>query len=133
MNNPLMNELPYKIEKSKAMTPFWEGLNENLFRTTKCKKCSTLHYPPSPILCTNCFGTEMEWIDLPLSGVISTWTYVTAPPSGFNQNYILASVVIDILDKPVLGRYIGENPEIGDRVIISFEKIGDQSFIIFTK
>lgn len=113
------------------MMPFWDGLNDKKLMTTKCQKCSTLHFPPTPQLCTNCFGLNMSWTELPLTGTISTWTKVTAPPEGFFGEYILASVVVDELDKAILGRYIGENPETGKKVKISFELVKDQNLLIF--
>ncbi|MHA2504266.1 MAG: OB-fold domain-containing protein [Candidatus Kariarchaeaceae archaeon] len=73
----------------------------------------------------------MIWESLPLSGTVTTFTYVSAPPAGFDKQYILASVRIDKLDKAILGRFHGEKLEIGDRVQLTFEKIGDQSLFIF--
>ena len=119
----LKDGIPYRIEKSEKSAPFWQGLNEGKLMTTKCKKCSTLHFPPSPILCTSCFNTDMDWISLPLEGTITTFTVVAVPPEGFSQSYTLTSVKVDQLDKIILGRYIGERPQIGDRVKIEFEDI----------
>ena len=127
----VLREIPYKIEKSEGMNPFWEGLNNNELKTTECTKCSSLHYPPSPVLCPKCFGTEMIWKTLPSTGTVTTFTHVTAPPAGFHKPYFLASVKIDELDKSILGRIYGDNITIGDRVKLLFEKIGDQSVFVF--
>lgn len=127
----LKDGIPYRIEKSEKSAPFWQGLNEGKLMTTKCKRCSTLHFPPSPILCTSCFNTEVEWISLPLEGTITTYTAVSIPPDGFSQSYTLVSVRVDQLDKVILGRFIGENPQIGDRVKIEFEDIDGQSLLVF--
>jgi len=75
----------------------------------------------------------MEWIELPLEGTVTTFTNVTAPPIGFNGSYILTSVRVDTLEKPILGRFIGDELNIGDRVKISFENINDQAVIVFKK
>lgn len=132
MSEPILKDgIPYHIDKSETMKPFWEGLNENKFMTTTCEKCSTIHFPPTPQLCTNCFGTKINWIELPLSGTISTWTKVTVPPEGFFGEYFLASVIVDKLDKAILGRFVDENPKIGDRVEITFENVIDQNLLIF--
>ncbi|NHJ31725.1 MAG: hypothetical protein FK732_02575 [Asgard group archaeon] len=127
------NGLPYLVEKSTSMTPFWEGLNNKEIKTTKCSKCSTVHFPPSPKLCPICFNFNMEWISLPLDGTISTWTNILAPPEGFTGPYYLISVVIDTLGKAILGRYIGNEPKIGDRVSADFEDVDGQSIWIFKK
>ncbi len=134
MSEPLLkNGLPYLIEKSVTMKPYWDGLNDKKFMTTICEKCSTIHFPPTPQLCTNCFGTKINWVELPLLGTISTYTKVTAPPEGFYGEYILASVIVDKLGKAILGRFIEDNPKIGDRVEISFEKVQDQNLLIFKR
>ncbi|MHA2249343.1 MAG: Zn-ribbon domain-containing OB-fold protein [Candidatus Kariarchaeaceae archaeon] len=123
--------LPYLVEKSISMSPFWEGLNSKELKSTKCTKCNTIHFPPSPKLCPICFNFSMEWINLPLEGTISTWTNVLAPPEGFLSSYYLISVIIDTLGKPILGRYLGEKPKIGDRVLLDFEDVSGQSVWIF--
>ena len=56
---------------------------------------------------------------------------VNLPPSGFNERYTLVVAIIDLLDKPVLGRYKGNNPEIGNKVKLEFEKIDDISIFVF--
>lgn len=132
VSQPLLKDgIPYHIDKSSTMKPYWDGLNDKKLMTTTCEKCSVIHFPPTPQLCTNCFGTKIKWKELPLSGVISTWTKVNVPPEGFFGEYILAAVVVDELNKPILGRYIGENPEIGKRIKISFELVVDQYLIVF--
>jgi uncharacterized OB-fold protein len=132
VSEPLLKDgIPYHIEKSTTMKPYWDGLNENKLMTTSCEKCGVIHFPPTPQLCTNCFGTKIKWKALPLSGTISTWTRVTAPPEGFFGEYNLASVIVDELDKAILGRFVGQDPAIGKRVKITFELINDQHILIF--
>ncbi len=108
-------------------------MNNGELKTTKCEKCEAIHYPPSPKLCPSCFGFSMTWINLPLEGTVSTWTNVLAPPAGFSGSYYLVSVILDKLEKPIVGRFQGNQPNIGDRVKISFEKVGEQSVYIFKK
>ena len=129
----LKNGLPYYVEKSESMKPYWEGLNKDKFMTTQCNSCHTIHFPPTPKLCPKCFGMEMSWVELPLTGTVESHTLVNAPPEGFIGSYYLASVIVDKLDKMILGRFIGDSIEIGDRVKINFEHLPDQSIIIFTK
>ncbi len=107
-------------------------MEEGKLFSTQCNKCQEIHYPPSPILCNKCLKSDISWIELPLSGYTSTYTRVNLPPSGFKEQYTLIVVIIDLLDKPVLGRYIGDNPEIGKRVKIEFERINDLSLFVFS-
>lgn len=133
MPDSVLSALPYNVEKSELMMPFWEGLNSKKFKTTKCEKCATIHFPPSPTLCPHCFGMSMRWIELPLSGKVQTFTHVTAPPEGFTGDYVLASVIVDELNKPILARFVGDGLQIDDIVSIDFEDVAGQSLIIFKK
>lgn len=134
MSESILKEgLPYRVEKSKSNAPFWDGLDDKKFLTTKCLKCQNLHFPPTTKLCPICFGVEMEWVELPLEGTVTTFTKVEAPPEGFFGEYILASVLIDKLDKQILGRYLGNNLKMGDRVKVDFEKIKEYTILVFSK
>lgn len=136
MSNPsVLHEFPYAIEKSEKSQPFWEGLNEGKLRSTRCLKCSTTHFPPAPILCVSCFSTEIEWVDLPLEGTLTSFTRVEKPPAGFDSTYILCVVQIKELEIPIVGRLQGNDQDlaIGDSLKITFEKVKDQSILIFSR
>ena len=132
MVHPLLATNPYRIEKSELSKTFWNGLEDGKFFTTQCDNCNEIHYPPAPVLCSKCLKTDINWIELPLSGTITTHTRVNLPPMGFKEQYTLIVVLIDLLNKPVLGRYTGDNPEIGKKVKIEFEKINGLSLFVFS-
>ncbi len=124
-----LEQFPYFIEKAEKILPFWEGMNEGKFRSTKCmnEACQELHFPPR-ILCPKCYSTKIEWIDLPQTGTVETFTFVEIPPEGFSEPYYLVMVRMDVLEKPILVRYTGEGvPEIGQRVKMSFEEVEGQN------
>ncbi len=126
-----LKEFPYFIEKAEKIKPFWDGLNEESFRTTKCEKCGSLHFPPR-ILCPQCFGTEISWVDLGKSGTIESFSFVEVPPEGFENPYFLVMVDMHDLGKPILARYIDENPpEIGSSVVMEFEEVNGQKLPVF--
>jgi uncharacterized OB-fold protein len=128
----LLEKMPYYIETSSKLKPYWDGLNAGEFKTTRCKKCEDIHFPPRT-LCSKCYSTDLEWINLPLAGVLESFTLVSIPPPGFSGAYYLAEVRVDVLNKPILGRLYNDNePKIGDKVILSFEDIDpSQSVIVF--
>ena len=61
--------------------PFWEGLREHKLRLQRCLDCEKLiHYPRSN--CPRCLGTNLDWVEVPGTGVIYTYTIArraTAP------------------------------------------------------
>ncbi len=125
-----LDKPPYYIDVNTKLSSFWEGLNQGEFRTTKCKSCGSVHYPPRT-LCPSCYSDQIEWVNLPLTGTVETYTHVDIPPPGFNGAFYLVAVRMDELDKTILGRYTGEEPKIGDRVTMAFEQMGEQAVYIF--
>ncbi len=129
----VLKQFPYFIEKAEKILPFWEGLNEGKFKTTKCQNpnCGAIHFPPR-ILCPECYSTQIEWVNLPTTGTVETFTHVEIPPEGFAEPYYLAMVQMDQLEKPILARYAGEEaPEIGQKVKMAFEEVGEQKLPVF--
>lgn len=57
------------------VSPFFLGLLEGKLKGTKCPRCGTVYCPPRAH-CWNpeCRVTETEWIDMPLRGIIHTFT-----------------------------------------------------------
>jgi len=127
----LLDKSPYYIEVNTKLAPFWEGLNQGEFKTTKCNSCNAIHYPPR-VMCPKCYSNNLTWIELPGSGVIESFTHVQIPPPGFNGKFYLVAVNMDELGKTILGRYISEDePQIGQKVTMSFDQMGDQAVYIF--
>lgn len=58
--------------------PFWEAARQGRLRAPRCTTCGTVHLPPVP-LCWVCHRTGTEWIDLPGTGTIYTFTVVRHP------------------------------------------------------
>ena len=51
----------------EASKEFYRLLKEREFNTTRCKSCADVALPPR-MFCPACFGTDVEWIDLPRRG-----------------------------------------------------------------
>lgn len=58
--------------------PFWEAARQERLTAPKCTNCGTFRLPPSP-RCFVCRQTDVEWIDLPGTGTIYTFTVVHHP------------------------------------------------------
>jgi len=58
--------------------PFWDAAAENRLVAPRCTNCGTFRIPPSPF-CFNCQHQAVEWIELPGTGEIFTFTVVRHP------------------------------------------------------
>lgn len=86
-------KLPYMLDfyppedpKQTQVSQFFQNLKQGRLTTTKCKKCSSLLWPPR-IVCPNCFSNEFEWVDLGKEGELYAFTEVRiGAPLGFVQD-----------------------------------------------
>src|SRR5579884_2201127 len=58
--------------------PFWDAALEGRLTASRCTGCGTCLIPPQP-RCFNCQGEDFEWVDLPGTGRIYTFTVVRHP------------------------------------------------------
>jgi len=57
----------------EASKEFYRLLKNREFKTTRCRDCDNTVLPPRPF-CPSCFGTNVEWIDLPRRGTLYAFT-----------------------------------------------------------
>jgi len=80
------------------VSKFFEGLLEKKLYGTKCPKCKIVYCPPRAH-CWNpeCKLQETEWIELPLSGRVITYTIMAFSATAFLRYlpFILAYVQVD--------------------------------------
>ena len=67
---------PFTIEQ------FYKFMLQGKFMAGKCKKCGKVHLPPRP-LCDKCFSKEFEWVELPKTGKLLTYTIIHVAPPQF--------------------------------------------------
>ncbi len=60
--------------------PFWDAAAEGRLVATKCTNCGTFRLPPKPF-CFNCQHRDIEWVELPGTGTIYSFTVVRHPLS----------------------------------------------------
>ncbi|MEM3796973.1 MAG: Zn-ribbon domain-containing OB-fold protein [Candidatus Bathyarchaeia archaeon] len=63
---------------------FYKNICQKKLMGGKCRKCGKIHLPPRP-LCDNCFSTEFEWVDLPTTGKLLTYTIIHVTPPQFQN------------------------------------------------
>jgi len=62
-------------------------LDEEKLMGSKCKKCGALFTPPRPI-CIECYGTDMEWVQMKGKGKLAAFTCITVgPPFMIEEGY----------------------------------------------
>lgn len=63
---------------SPLTQPFWDAAKEDRLVAPRCTNCSTFRLPPSAF-CFSCQHQDVEWVDLPGTGVIVSYTVVRHP------------------------------------------------------
>ncbi len=94
-------------------------LNEEKLMGSKCNACDALFVPPKPI-CTKCYHSDMEWVEMMGKGKLSAFTCIAiGPPSmiaeGYNRKNPYVSGVVELEEGARVDARIdevdGNNPE----------------------
>jgi len=113
--------------------PFWEAAAEERLVAPRCTNCGTFRLPPPPI-CFVCQHREVEWVELPGTGTVYSFTVVRHPLARMlNEVVPYASGIIELDGTQGAGaRMIANIVEcdvealrIGDRVKIVWEHLSD--------
>jgi len=125
---------PLKDPHSNDTTqPFWDYTLKGKLAASKCKKCGTFLLPPQP-RCFVCQNDKFDWVELPGTGTVYTYTVVRHPlRPGLDQVVPYAAGMIELDGTQGAGARIQANiincdvekVRIGDRVKVVFERISD--------
>lgn len=58
--------------------PFWDAAKDDRLVAPRCTNCGTFRLPPGPF-CFECQHREVEWVELPGTGTVYTFTVVRHP------------------------------------------------------
>ena len=116
----------YRWDAGYATSRFLKGLKEGKILGVKCNKCKRVVTPPR-LFCEKCFKEMDEWVELPHTGTINTFSlcYITWDMKRIKEPEIPIVVDIDGTDRgdgaPVgflhkLGEVKPEDVKIGMRV-----------------
>jgi len=61
---------------------FAEDLGRGEITATVCRKCGKKYYPPRAD-CSECMGSEMDWVSLEGKGTLISYTTIYVPPDHF--------------------------------------------------
>ncbi len=96
---------PFTIEQ------FYKFVSERKLMAAKCKKCGTMLLPPRP-MCTKCFSSDLEWVELKNKGKLLTYTVIHVSPKQFESLIPYAVGIVKLEDGPKLpGMIQGVEPE----------------------
>lgn len=89
------NTLVYPPRMTAFTRPFWEGLREGIFQTSRCTDCAHMTFPPKPI-CPECWGSNLEWVRLSGTGTLVSYTEVSAAPAMFAHEAPYTLCIVDL-------------------------------------
>jgi uncharacterized OB-fold protein len=113
--------------------PFWDSALAGKLSATKCLNCGTFILPPQP-RCFVCQHDRFEWVELPGTGEIYSFTVVRhALRAELREVIPYVSAVIQLdgtqgAGARLQGNVINcdlEKVRIGDRVKVVFDKVSD--------
>jgi len=113
-----MAETPFTIEG------FYKFVSERKLMAAKCAKCGNMFLPPRP-LCTKCFSTNFNWVELKGKGKLLSYTVIHVSPIQFQSMAPYTVGIVELEDGPYLpGMIRGVEPEkirVGMDLIVDFD------------
>jgi len=73
-----------QVEQAFTIEQFYKNIGQKKLTGGKCRKCGKIHVPPRP-LCDKCLSTEFEWVELPQTGKLITYTVIHVAPPQFQS------------------------------------------------
>ena len=137
-------ELPRLLDFYELQDPehtqihkFYENLREGELTTTQCTDCQTLHFPPR-IICPECTSDNIEYVSLPHTGELHSFTEVRGTAAiGMNNDTPFVAGVVDLGEISLSARVDNveyDDLEIGDSVqlkVIELDDSGDQDRVFY--
>ena len=127
---------------------FNKFLSEKKLMASQCKKCHAMYLPPRP-LCTRCYSSEMEWIELQGGGTLTAYTVIAVGPTfmveeGYDRKNHYCSGIVQLEEGPKISARItgvdSKKPEtikIGTPLEVDFLEKGEgenkKTFLAFRK
>lgn len=91
----MAEKCPFTIEQ------FYKFVSERKLMAAKCKKCGTMLLPPRP-MCTKCFSSDLEWVELKNKGKLLTYTVIHVSSKQFESLIPYAVGIVKLEDGPKL-------------------------------
>jgi uncharacterized OB-fold protein len=114
--------------------PFWDAAKQDRLVAPRCTSCGTFRLPPAPF-CWVCQTQDVDWVELPGTGTVYTYTVVRHPLHPDLAEvvpYVSGLIELDGTQGAgarMLANIIDCDPEqisIGTRVRIVFDHVNDE-------
>lgn len=121
---------PAQGPQETGLAPFFDALRAGRLRTTQCPRDGETMWPPR-VVCPRCHGTELQWVDLPMTGQLYAFSAVLlGAPMGMEDDVPFAVGLVDLDGSPLrlFGRIVGRRWDalaIGDAVRVEPFDLGD--------
>jgi uncharacterized OB-fold protein len=104
--------------------PFWRAAREHRLVLQRCRSCGRYQFYPRPF-CLSCSDPELDWVEASGGATVYSKTTVRIPViPDIEPPYVVAIVTLD--EGPRLTtNLIGDVPEIGDRVSLTWRERAD--------
>jgi uncharacterized OB-fold protein len=115
--------------------PFWEAALEHRLVAQRCTGCGEFRMPPGPF-CWNCQTQDAEWIDLPGTGTIYSFSITRQaliPQLADYVPYVVA--VVDLDEAPgarLVSTVVDVDPDsvrIGDAVQVHWDDVHERTTV----
>lgn len=119
---------PFPLESADytKLHEFYVRLGQGRLATTRCTACGTRAWPPRGF-CGDCASDTLEWVDLPIEGVVHAFTVQEMGlPAGFDGPRVFAIVKVD--DLRIFTIITGGDPAcvtVGRRVRLAPMRVAD--------
>lgn len=91
----LLDFYDLQTEDQTQIHEFYDNLQEGQLTTTQCCDCEEIHFPPR-IVCPECTGDNLEYVELPHEGELFAFSEVRGGlPLGLSEHdvpYVVAAV-----------------------------------------
>jgi uncharacterized OB-fold protein len=89
-----------KITKVNA---FIDHLGNGKLMYTQCKPCGEIYFPPRAD-CSACLASDMQWLEVTGRGKLVSFSRLTYPPVGFEDDLPYAIALVDYGPYRIFGR-----------------------------
>ncbi|QSW97670.1 Zn-ribbon domain-containing OB-fold protein [Haloterrigena alkaliphila] len=123
----LLDFYELQTEDHTKIHEFYDNLRDGRLTTTQCTDCDAVHYPPR-IVCPECTGDDLEYVDLPHEGELFAFSEVRGGlPMGLAEHDVPFVVGVVDLGPVQLSARIDDasysDLEIGDPVSLKIVEI----------
>jgi len=112
--------------------PYWDAARAHELRAQQCTGCGRFRWPPAGV-CPACHSWQFQWVALPGTGIVISYTVVHQPIGAFASEvpYVMARIALDGTESRaiVTSNVAGcpwEQVSVGMRVTVFFEDVTEK-------